>query len=76
MQLKSLEPSTSLEITDELLEQNPVITNFFKIIDENISPPFSISINGCWGSGKTTFLLLLKKTLEKQGYKTIWFYGY
>jgi len=73
LQLKSLEPSASLEITDDLLKQNPVITNFFKIIDENISPPFSISVNGCWGSGKTTFLLLLKKTLEKQGYKTIWF---
>lgn len=41
---------------------------------ENIVPPFTIGIYGDWGSGKTSFMKLLKNHIEKEnGIKTSWF---
>lgn len=61
------------ELLKNVESEYPGTLKLFDIIDKNITPPYSISINGCWGSGKTTFLLLLKKLLEKKEYKTVWF---
>ena len=41
---------------------------------ESIKPPFTIGVYGNWGSGKTSYMDLLKSVLEKDGrYKTVWF---
>lgn len=36
----------------------------------NVVPPFTIGIYGEWGSGKTSFMLLLQNQLKKEGIKT------
>lgn len=36
-------------------------------------PPLTVSIEGDWGSGKSSFMLQLKKELENQGKTTVWF---
>jgi hypothetical protein len=36
-------------------------------------PPFTIGVFGAWGSGKTTLMNLVRKGLEAQGTKTVWF---
>jgi KAP family P-loop domain len=36
-------------------------------------PPFAIGVFGAWGSGKTTLMNLVRKGLEAQGTKTVWF---
>jgi len=44
-----------------------------KLITNEIGVPFSLSIEGEWGSGKTFILKLLEKKLGAKGYPTIWF---
>lgn len=46
------------------------LTNFIK---EKIYPPFSISIDGDWGTGKTHLMKIIEKNLNDQNYPTIWF---
>ena len=52
-------------------------SNFFnrllELVKEEIEPPFSLSIEGEWGSGKTFILRLLEKKFKEDGYPTIWF---
>lgn len=36
-------------------------------------PPFTVSIEGEWGSGKTTFMGLLMKSLKNAGAEVVWF---
>jgi hypothetical protein len=35
--------------------------------------PFTIGIFGSWGSGKTSFMQIMRELLERKGYKTIFF---
>jgi predicted KAP-like P-loop ATPase len=44
-----------------------------KFIKENILPPFTISIDGDWGTGKTHLMKLIEKNLVEEGFPTIWF---
>lgn len=37
------------------------------------TPPFTLAINGAWGSGKTSLMNLLKADLESHGQRTVWF---
>lgn len=46
-----------------------ILEEFFK----RISEPFVLSINSPWGTGKTTFLSMLKLYLETKQYNTIYF---
>lgn len=48
------------------------IDSIVDLIKNNIKPPFSIAMNGAWGSGKTTILKAIKKKLEGE-YPVIWF---
>jgi predicted KAP-like P-loop ATPase len=36
-------------------------------------PPFTIGVFGAWGSGKTTLMNLVRKGLDANGTKTVWF---
>lgn len=76
MQFKALDPLFYDAITDKLYTENKFIDNFFDLIAKNITPPYSISLNGSWGSGKTTILKLLASKLlqdKTNRYPTMWF---
>lgn len=49
------------------------VDQFYKLICESVKPPFSISIDGKWGSGKTTIMIMLEKRLRKNGFFTFRF---
>ena len=36
-------------------------------------PPVTLAITGAWGSGKTSFMNLLRSDLEERGLSTVWF---
>lgn len=40
---------------------------------EDTRPPLTLSIEGPWGSGKSSFMLQLKERLSAQGHYTVWF---
>lgn len=66
----SKEPQLSRNNFDysHILSFDP-INNFLKdLVTKYIDPPFSIAINGPWGSGKTTTLLTLKRQLTDPNY--------
>jgi hypothetical protein len=67
---------------DELIADNPetedrlgfapmaeILINVIKATP----PPFTIGVFGAWGSGKTTLMNLVRKGLETQGTKAVWF---
>jgi Cdc6-like AAA superfamily ATPase len=43
------------------------------ITSEKTKTPITISIEGDWGTGKTSLMLLLKKSLDKSSIPTVWF---
>lgn len=53
--------------------QNGFVENFFRLIDETIDPPYAISLDGLWGTGKTTVMKLLQSRVEENGYPVFWF---
>ena len=57
---------------DDLLQREDIakrLTNM--VVDQRV--PFTISLNGGWGTGKTFLLKRWQKDLEKQGFKAIYF---
>ena len=36
-------------------------------------PPLTLSVEGAWGSGKSSFMLQLQDAVESKGAKTVWF---
>src|SRR5262249_36644860 len=40
---------------------------------EETKPPLTLSIEGAWGSGKSSFMLQLRDRLKRQEGKTVWF---
>lgn len=49
------------------------ITPFYELITQSVQPPYAISIDGLWGTGKTTLMKILHHKLEKEGYPVFWF---
>ncbi|MCK5224183.1 hypothetical protein KAR04_05405, partial [Candidatus Calescamantes bacterium] len=49
------------------------INGLINLIKDKISPPFSLSIDGNWGTGKTHLLKILERKLKEEHYPTIWF---
>ncbi|HJT54372.1 MAG TPA: P-loop NTPase fold protein [Candidatus Angelobacter sp.] len=43
------------------------------LLHEDTRPPLTISIEGEWGSGKSSFMLQLQDRISKAGAKTVWF---
>lgn len=43
------------------------------ITDRETDPPLTISIDGDWGAGKSTFMRLLRDDLEADGHRTVYF---
>lgn len=47
--------------------------NILTNIVQNYAEGFVLALNGEWGTGKTTFVKMWQASLEKNGYKTIYF---
>jgi len=45
----------------------------YKFISSAIHPPYSLSIHGSWGAGKTTLMIALQKEFKTNGYPVFWF---
>lgn len=61
------------EIPDLLHKESEFLDKLSKFLAESITPPFSLSINGSWGAGKTMIMKSLQKRLEEDGYPVLWF---
>lgn len=74
-----LHPETPIEVKPEKIFENDTlgfessVKNLASLI-QNVIPPFTIGIYGDWGSGKTSFMKLLREYLETEGgIQTCWF---
>ena len=72
MKLYALDPILN-PTEDKLYKEGFFIDHFHKLLIQSIKPPFAISLDGQWGTGKTTIMQELKKRLEKSNYPTFWF---
>ena len=72
--LKALDPTlySIEELQDAFYQENQFVERFYELITTSIQPPFAISVDGLWGSGKTTLMKLLQRRL-KDDYSTFWF---
>ncbi len=57
---------------EDKLDRKREVDNL-SVLLRNISTPIVLSINGSWGSGKTTFVELLEFSLRSDGCNTIYF---
>ena len=74
--LRALEPQ--LRSIDEIKQMcgeecQTAASAVVNLITTDIEPPYSIALDGLWGAGKTTFMLLMKHLLDEKKYPTIWF---
>jgi len=68
----NLDPLT-YKITDVLYTDSQYVDKLFGFLVSSIEPPYSLSINGSWGSGKTMLMQELKKQFEGNQYPVLWF---
>ncbi len=71
--LRALDPLLHLEIEDLLHKQSDFIERFYQLIDTSVEPPFAISIDSLWGTGKTTVMKLLEAQFRDRQYPVFWF---
>lgn len=57
---------------NDKLSRKESVNNLATLL-KNAASPLTISINGGWGTGKTTFLKMIDTTLQKEGGQTIFF---
>ena len=74
LKLKLPEPDVSAEKpwADDVLDREQLAARLTNLI-QNQSAPFTFSIHGNWGTGKTFLLKRWQKDLEAQGFKAIYF---
>lgn len=53
--------------------QTEFVARFYRLLTHNIQPPYAISIDGLWGTGKTTVMRSLQEQLHHHGYPVFWF---
>ncbi|PIE35998.1 hypothetical protein CSA56_01655, partial [candidate division KSB3 bacterium] len=74
--LRALDPLLHEEthrLNDVLHDESDFIERFYQLLDDAVEPPFAISIDGPWGTGKTTVMKILKDTCMDRGYPVFWF---
>lgn len=71
--LRALDPLLHLEIEDLLHKQSDFIERFYQLVAESVEPPFAISVDGLWGTGKTTVMQLLQSKFRDRNYPVFWF---
>ncbi len=74
VKMRALDPILYPPNSDLLHEKSEFIDRFYQLISQSIEAPFAISVDGLWGTGKTTIMKLLEKKLRYEGgYSTFWF---
>ena len=68
--LRTLEP---LLYADEEQLHTEFIGRFYNLLTQSVRPPYAISIDGLWGTGKTTILRRLHEKLDRAGYPVFWY---
>ncbi|RQW03235.1 hypothetical protein EH223_10495, partial [candidate division KSB1 bacterium] len=71
--LRALDPLLHLETEDLLHKESEFLEPFYQLIDDAVEPPFTISIDGLWGTGKTTIMQLLQAKFRDRQYPVFWF---
>lgn len=72
--LHALDPLLTPEtIEDRLHQDSHFVEQFYNLIASSVAPPYAISVDGLWGTGKTTIMKLLEKKLKEDDYPTFWF---
>ncbi len=71
--LRALDPLLHLEIEDLLHKESDFIERFYQLVDDVVEPPFAISVDGLWGTGKTTVMQLLQSKFRDRNYPVFWF---
>lgn len=72
-QLHSLDPIVYPINEDMLHKESQFVQHFYDLIVQAILPPYAISVDGLWGTGKTTVMTLLRDKLEAAKYPVFWF---
>jgi hypothetical protein len=62
-ELRALDPLLYPEYEDMLHQESQFVEHFHKLLTESVKPPFAISLDGSWGTGKTTVMQLLQNIL-------------
>lgn len=68
--LRALDPLLDKNINDLLHQKTLFIEHFYRLIRESVTPPFAISVDGLWGTGKTTIMKLLEQALRAEFFIT------
>ena len=68
----NLDPITHEKI-DILYTASGYVDKLYKFVTTSIEPPFSLSVNGSWGSGKTTLMKVIEARLKEDKFPTLWF---
>jgi hypothetical protein len=58
---------------DIIHKESSFIEHFYQLITRSIQPPYAVSIDGLWGTGKTTVMKILEDKLKKSGFPVFWF---
>jgi nucleoside-triphosphatase THEP1 len=73
MKLRALDPLLYPVDEDIIHKESSFIEHFYRLITRSIQPPYAISIDGLWGTGKTTVMKILEDKLKKSGFPVFWF---
>jgi len=73
MKLRALDPLLYPIDEDIINTESSFIEHFYQLITRSIQPPYVISIDGLWGTGKTTIMKILLEKLKKSGFPVFWF---
>lgn len=71
--LRALDPLLYREIEDLLHKESDFIERFYQLVDDVVEPPFAISVDGLWGTGKTTVMKMLEDKFRARNYPVFWF---
>ncbi len=73
MKLRALDPLLHQLDQDMLHTKSLFVEHSYELITQSVDPPFAISIDGLWGTGKTTVMKMLQNQLEKADFPIFWF---
>ena len=73
MKLRALDPLLYPIDEDIIQTESSFIEHFYQLITRSIQPPYVVSIDGLWGTGKTTVMKILLEKLKKSGFPVSWF---
>ena len=72
LKLPETDVSAAEPWADDVLDRNQLAERLTNLI-QNQSAPFTFSIHGNWGTGKTFLLRRWQKELENEGFKAVYF---